>query len=69
MSCHFIRTVRDFSNKSIIIFIVNANKRTSLTMEKKLEGSAETTGGAVETVEKLKLNSSCEAEEKSVYKK
>ena len=30
---------------------------------------AETTGGAAETVEKLKLNTSTEAEEKSLYKK
>ena len=36
---------------------------------KKLEVSAETPVGAAETIEKLKLNSSYEAEEKSLYKK
>ena len=48
---------------------MNAKKRISSTMEKKLEGSAETPGGAAETVEKSKLNSSCEAEKKITLQK
>ena len=61
-SCHIICTVQDFSNKNYFVFIVNENKRTSPTTEKKLEGSAETLGGVAETDENSKLNSSCEAE-------
>ena len=38
-------------------------------MEVKLEGLPETPRREVETVENLKLNSSSEAEEKSLYKK
>ena len=37
--------------------------------EKKLEGLAKPPGGSAETVEKSKLNSSCEAEEKFTVRK
>ena len=39
------------------------------TREKKLEGYAKPPGGAAETVEKPRLNSSCEAEEKITVQK
>ena len=72
LSCHIIRTVQDFSNKNYFVFIVNAYKRKSATMPfgyGKIKTTSKKTGGAVDTVEKLQLNSSCEAEEKSLYKK
>ena len=54
-----------FLKKKSFDFIVNAKKENKLDHgEKKIEGSAETPGGAAETVEKPKLNYSCEAEEK-----
>ena len=52
------------SYSSYILTKKNANKRTSSTLEKRLEGSAKDKRGAAETVEKPKLNSSYEAEEK-----
>ena len=52
--------MRFLKNEHYFVFIVNENKR------KKLEGSApKKTGGSAETVEKPRLNSSCETEEKN----
>ena len=73
MSCHIIRTVRDFSNNNYFVFIVNMQRREQvrpcLSDTASLRRSAETSGGEAETVEKSKLNSSLGTEEKFTVRK
>ena len=48
----------------MILFYRECKNQNKFDQKEKRKVSSETLGGAEETVEKLKLNSSCEAEEK-----
>ena len=52
MSCHIIRIVQYFSTKDYFVLSL-MQTRKQVRLWRKLEGSAETLGGAAETVEKM----------------